>query len=247
MSPVPRRLLVFVFAAVIAGALRAVPAAAAGKPGYPNTIVWSGHTWQVKSSQSKVGPGPNYFSASTDNVSVGADGRLHLRITYRNGRWSCAEIISAESFGYGTYSFDVGSAVAALDPGVVLGLFTWSDKAAYNHREIDVEFARWGNATDPTNAQYVVQPYSAAGHLVRWTLPSGAASSTHDFTWHAGRVDFASVFDPAGGSNLWTYAGSDVPKPGGENVRLNLWLHGGAAPTDGQGVEVVINGFGFAP
>jgi len=222
------------------------PAAAAGKPGYPNTITWSGHTWQVKSSQSKVGPGPNYFSASTDNVWVDGEGRLHLKITYRNGRWSCAEIISSESFGYGTYVFDVASPVDDLDANVVLGLFTWSDKAAYNHREIDIEFARWRNPLDPTNAQYVVQPYDVAGHLVRWTLPSGASPTTHDFTWRAGRIDFGS-FDLGGWSNSWTYAGSAVPKPGGENVRLNLWLSGGFAPSDGQEVEVVVNDFGFAP
>src|ERR1051325_11835524 len=129
-------------------------AAAGGKAGSPPSIVWSGHTWQVKSSQSKVGPGPNFFSASAENVSVDAEGRLHLRITYRNGRWHCAEIISTESFGYGTYSFAIASPVDALDPSVVLGLFTWSDKAAYNHREIDIEFGRWGNASDTTNAQY---------------------------------------------------------------------------------------------
>jgi hypothetical protein len=221
-------------------------ATAGGKPGYPTSIVWSGHAWQVKSSQSKVGPGPNFFSASAENVSVDAEGRLHLRITYRNGRWNCAEIISTESFGYGTYSFAIASPVDALDPSVVLGLFTWSDKAAYNHREIDIEFSRWGNAADPTNAQYVVQPYDLGGHLQRWTLPAGAAPSSHDFVWRPGRIDFAS-FGPDGWTNTWTFTSSGVPRAGGENARLNLWLYGGAAPTDGRDVEVIVDGFGFAP
>jgi len=43
-------------------------ALAAGKPGYPTQIAWSGRTWQVKSSQSKVGPGPNYFSAVAESL-----------------------------------------------------------------------------------------------------------------------------------------------------------------------------------
>ena len=115
---------------------------AAGKPGYPTRIVWSGRTWQVKSSQSRVGPGPNYFSASPENVWVDASDQLHERLTFRNGRWNCAEVIGTETLGYGTYVFDIASPVAALDPNVVLGLFTWSDKAAYSHREIDVEFGR---------------------------------------------------------------------------------------------------------
>ena len=122
---------------------------AAGKPSYPTQISWSGRTWQVKSSQSKVGPGPNYFSAAPENVWVDASSRLHLRLTYRNGRWNCAELIGTQTLGYGTYVFEIASAVANLDANVVLGLFTWSDKAPAAHREVDIEFARWGNASDP--------------------------------------------------------------------------------------------------
>ncbi len=225
--------------------LDVVVAYGAGKPGYPTQIVWSGRTWQVKSSTSRVGPGPNFFSASPDNVWVDATGRLHLRITQRSGRWSCAEIISRDSPGYGTYLFEIASPVAGLDPNVVLGLFTWSDKAAYAHREIDVEFARWANATDPTNAQYVVQPYDRAGHLHRLTTPA-TAPTMHGFTWRPGQVAFASS-DLVGWDHDWTYSGSDVPRSGGENVRLNLWLFGGTAPTNGQEIEVVVTRFTFTP
>ena len=240
----PKRAVAITLLAFALAMIGAGPASA-GKPAPPSTITWSGRTWQMKSSQGKVGPGPNYFSASSENVSVDTQGRLHLRITYRNGRWNCAEIVSTETLGYGTYAFDLGSAVDHLDPNVVLGLFTWSDKAAYNHREIDIELSRWGNAADPTNAQYVVQPYDLAGHLQRWTLPAGAVPSTHDFKWQANRVDFMS-FGPSGWTNTWSFTGSGVPRSGGENVRLNLWLSAGLAPTDGQDVEVIVDGFGFA-
>ena len=240
-----RATLVLSAMAVLVAAAAGV-ATAAGKPGYPDRIGWAGRTWQVKSSQSKVGPGPNYFSASAENVWVDGLGRLHLRITYRNGRWSCAEVIGNDSLGYGTYTFQLASPVDGLDANVVLGLFTWSDKAAYHHREIDVEFARWGNAGDPTNAQYVVQPADTAGHLRRLTVPAGAAPTAHGFAWQAGRVDFASA-GPNGWSDGWSYLGPDAPRPGGENVRLNLWLSGGAPPTDGQEVEVIADSFAFAP
>ena len=30
-------------------------------------------------------------------------------------------------------------------------------------------------------------------------------------------------------------------------VRLNLWLFGGNAPSDGRSVEVIVESFGFAP
>jgi len=219
---------------------------AAGKPGYPDRIMWAGHSWQVKSSQSRVGPGPNYFSASTENVWADASGRLHLRVTYRNGRWSCAEIIGTQTLGYGTYLFRIASTVDTLDPNVVLGLFTWSDKAAYAHREIDLEFARWGNGVDPTNAQYVVQPYDRAGNLHRLTQPVGAAPTAHGFSWRSGSVAFASS-DLVGWDHEWAYVGSDVPRSGGETVRLNLWLFGGAPPSNGQEVEVVVEDFDFTP
>ena len=166
--------------------LVAHPAAAAGKPGYPDRITWGGRSWQVKSSQSRVGPGPNYFSASPANVWVDAEDRLHLRLTSANGRWSCAEVIGTTSFGYGSYVFTLASPVDALDPNVVLGLFTWNDDAAYNHREIDVKMSRWG-APANQNAQYVVQPYTLASNIHRFQQPA-VAQSTHSFAWTSGRL-----------------------------------------------------------
>lgn len=220
-------------------------ALAAGKPGYPDKVVWNGVTWQVKTSRSPVGPGPNLFDKA--NVWVDANGNLHLRIARSAaGTWSCAEIIGPTTYGYGTYSFQLASPVNALDPNVVLGLFTWSDKAPYAHREIDIEFARWGSASDPTNAQYVVQPYDKAGHLVRFTQPATSAS-LHRFSWHAGRVVWDS-FDVNGVPiTSYNYAGSDVPKSGDERVHLNLWLFNGASPVNAQPVEVVLSSFAFTP
>lgn len=219
-------------------------AVAAGKPGYPDKVVWSGATWAIKTSRSAVGPGPNLFDKA--NVSVDIDGRLHLRIARNSsGAWSCAEIIGPTSYGYGTYTFTVESPVNGFDPNVVLGLFTWSDRAPYAHREIDIEFAKWGNASDTTNAQYVVQPYDKPNHLARFTAP-GTTPTTHRFMWYAGRITWESYTGSGGLIAAYTYTGSDVPKPGDERVRLNLWLYTGAAPSNGSPVEVVVSSFTFA-
>src|SRR5512135_1367048 len=131
---------------------------------YPRTISFSGTSWSVKTSSGRVGPGPNYFSDSTSNVWVDAQGRLHLKILKVKNRWTCAEVVSQASFGYGTYRFTLDSPVDALDPSAVLGLFTWNDDPAYNHREIDIEMSRWGAAANQ-NAQYVVQPYTLASNI----------------------------------------------------------------------------------
>src|SRR4051812_19512341 len=118
-------------------------------------LAFSGYSWVVKASSGKVGPGPNYFSSSANNVWVDNLGRLHLRITKQGSRWFCAEVVSQASFGYGTYRWYLDSPVDNLDPNVVLGLFTWSDLPDYANREIDIEFSRWGAARN-LNAQFVV-------------------------------------------------------------------------------------------
>ena len=219
-------------------------ALAAGKPGYPDKITWSGATWAIKTSRSPVGPGPNIYSNA--NVAVDAEGRLHLSISRdASGAWTAAEIVGSITYGYGTYTFTIDSPVAALDPSVVLGFFTWSDRARFAHREIDVEFGRWGVAGD-RNAQYVVQPYDAAGHLFRFDQPS-VPTTTHQFTWRPGRIDWLSRNSTGATIASSTYAGSDVPPSSDETVRLNLWLFGGAAPTDGNPVEVIVRSFTFAP
>ena len=209
----------------------------------PRTVEFSGYQWQVKSSNEGVGPGPNYFSDSTDNVWVDSRGRLHLKLTYSNGRWYCAEVINTQSLGLGRYSFQLGSPVSDLDPNVVLGLFTWSDDPAYNNREIDIEFSRWAKADDLTNGQYVVQPYQRTRNLRRISQRP-LASSTHSFDWRRTAVRFASS---SAAPSTWTYRGSDVPVPGSEDVRMNLWLFRGAFPTNGGPAEVIVKSFKFEP
>src|SRR5690348_11190411 len=124
---------------LLAAAL-AVPQAAGARTTAVRTISFSGYQWQVKSSRGKTGPGPNVFSSSNQNVWVDGQGRLHLAITHSGNRWYCAEVLATQSLGYGTYTFTLDSSVGALDPNVILGLFTWSNDPSFAHRELDVEF-----------------------------------------------------------------------------------------------------------
>lgn len=234
---------VVALALMAAGSIAFAPPVSAARPGPtgPKMVAFDGFTWTVKTSSRKIGPGPNLFSP--DLAWVDASGALHLRIAKVGGRWNVSEVINQATLGYGTYSWTVRADLDALDPQVVLGLFTWNDDPAYNHRELDVEFARWGNRADPTNGQYVVQPFDRTGNLLRITQPRGVATTTHGFTWRPDRVDFFSSAAPTS----WTYAGPDVPRPGGENARMNLWLFRGTAPSNGQPAEVVITDFTFTP
>ncbi len=233
-------------ATLVLATLAAAPASAAGKPGYPTTVFWGGATWQVKTSRSAVGPGPNVFAAS--NVWVDAStGDLHLGIARTgSGTWACSEVIGPTSHGYGTYTFVLDSRVDSLDPNVVLGLFTWSDRAPYAHREIDIELARWGTGLDPTNGQYVVQPASTANHLFRFAQ-GPSTPSIEQFTWRAGSVSWRTLDASGTTAASYSYSGRDVPVPGDERVHLNLWLYNGAAPANGAPVDVLVRSFTFTP
>jgi len=242
MSSRPRTLsaVALALALVAATPMAATAKRPAPEPSGPSTISFSGETWTVKDHNRKIGPGPNFFSAS--NVSVDQLGRLHLRINRSGRKWTTAEVIMQGSPGYGTYTWVIETPMG-LDPNVVLGLFTWNDDPAYAHREIDIEFAKWGNAAATTNAQYVVQPYDVEGHEHRWAQASTLTQTTHSFTWRPGGVDFRSTDSIGTELESWSYEGADVPVPGEENPRINLWLFRGAAPTDRLPVEVVIESF----
>lgn len=217
------------------------------------TLTFSGVDWWVKGDTNLLGPGPNYFSTSTNNVWLDASNRLHLRVTHTNGQWRCAEVVSQKTFGYGQYRFQLDSPVDNLDRNLVLGLFTWTDDPAFTHRELDFEFSRWGNAADTNNAQFVVQPFDLTNHLVRYQMPTGQPQSTHVFDWHTNQVFFQSLrglqgtnLPPTNVISQSTYTQA-VPPSGDENVRLNLWLFNGAAPNNGQEAEIVIRQFEFIP
>jgi hypothetical protein len=200
-------------------------------------IRFAGHDWEVKANeQSRVGPGPNYFART--GVYVDGEG-MHLRAEVRNGRLYCAEVISVESFGFGTYGFEVGAGATRLDSKLVLGLFTWSDDPQYDHREIDMELSRWG-LPDNKNAQFVVQPYTTPGNIFRFVIPYGESAFNYTFTWEAEQV----MFEATSRSGLLErHVIRHSPPPGGENVRINLW---GLGPLAGDGTaEIIVKKFSF--
>jgi hypothetical protein len=215
----------------------ATPAAAS-----PRTLSFSGYTWTIKTSTRRVGPGPNYFSKK--NAWVDGFGQLHLAITKSRRHWTVGEVVNTRSLGYGTYTWVLGSRVDNLDPNMVLGLFTYdSVDPSFNNREIDIEASRWGNASDPTNAQFVVQPYTTVGNVMRITQ-GPSVPTTLSFTWTATRLSFSA---PGASPASWTYTGSDNPPLGAALADMNLWLDRGHAPMFGAGAEVIVQSFTFTP
>ena len=171
-------------------------------------------------------------------------GQLHLAITKVRRHWAVGEVVNTQSLGYGTYTWVLASRVDNLDPNMVLGLFTYdSADPAFNNREIDIEASRWGNASDPTNAQFVVQASATAGNLTRITQGS-SLPATFSFMWTATGLSFAA---PGASPASWTYSGPDNPPTGAAQADMNFWLVSGHAPQYGQGAQVVIQSFTFTP
>ena len=135
--------------------------------------------------------------------------------------------------------------LSTMDPSAVLGLFTWEDGASYaDYREIDFEFARWGQASDVNLGQHVIQPYNAVGGgtMDRFPLrgttfndpsnPSGDDVVTCVMVWKFGSIQFLTLHGLYTLESLahlpssavvreWEFTGAPnkaVPMPGNEQV-----------------------------
>lgn len=205
------------------------------------TLQFSGYEWQIREVPSDRG-GDNLYDSS--NAWTDANGFLHLRIARRDEQWTCAEVVLTRSLGYGTYSMVV-SDTSQLEPAATLSMITWDDLGVeQNHREIDIEISRWGDPASK-NAQYVVQPFYVAANVMRFTAPAGR--TTHTFRWAPNFVSFKSVHG-AGSREIASHElTSGVPTPGGESVRLNLYLFGYPPTPLQKEAEVVIEKFEFLP
>ncbi len=234
----------------IGAAVSLLPIAAVPTPVQERTLTFSNLEWTVKTGGGRrVGPGPNFFSDREENVWVDATGALHLRITRHSGNWQCAEVVSRRSFGWGTYLFQV-EAVRNLGPTVVGGLFTWDNTdPAYAHRELDFEYGLWSKPQAP-NFQAVVQPYTRPGRMVRYAVPLDEPL-THSFRWQPDGIRFCSArgYTEHPEDSLlrpgWTFTGPERPRPGREQVRVNLWLFQGTPPPEGGAPELIIRKFLF--
>jgi hypothetical protein len=250
-----RGLLVTLFAAMdwkmkccLAGLLLALGFSAAGKD-----IDFGGYTWTVRSGRG--GPGPNAWDEN--NVWLDATTNLHLKISQRQGKWSCAEVTMRKRLGFGHYQFQVVGRLDQLDANVVLGLFNYptSDVGPGATHEIDIEFARWGNDNNPMG-NYTVWPVEKSLKQISRSFPFTMADdkTTHRFFWSGKRVRFQSLRghgnDDGEQIHSWIYSPdeptrhiSQQPMP----IHINLWLFKGLAPKNGQEVEVIIHRFTFTP
>jgi hypothetical protein len=214
---------------------------------------FGGYKWTVRSGQG--GPGPNRWDEQ--NVWLDAATNLHLKISHRDGQWSCAEVTLQPRLGFGRYEFRTSGRLDRFDDNVVLGLFNYPtrDIGPDATHEIDIEYARWGEARHPMG-NFTVWPVEPGLKQVTHSFPFVLAGedATHRFAWSRSQVGFQLLEghrdDDSRELAQWIYRPaeparflSQQPMP----VHLNLWLFRGRPPKDGQEVEVVIRGFKFIP
>lgn len=207
----------------------------------PKNVSFSGYDWEVIQIPSDSGGVMHVNSAS--NVWTDGEGSLHLRIAREKDQWTCAEVALTRSLGYGLYKFIIRS-VPTLEPGTVLGLFTYDPlEAGQNHREIDIELSQWGDP-EAKNTQFAIQPYYVPANVFRFDSPAGGM--THSFRWEPGRVSFRSQrgSNPPVAEHVFT---SGIPAPGGERIHLNLYTFGKSRTPQQKSVEVVIEKFEYLP
>jgi hypothetical protein len=212
----------------------------------PKTLKFSGYEWTTSGGPIFRAGSRNFFDPA--NVWTDESGALHLRISGSPGNWTGAELKLTRSLGYGTYRFQVRD-VSHLEPSALLTLITWDGVGTEsNRRELDVELGRWGYL-DNTNVHYVVQPYYVPANFVAFRTPPGAY--THSFRWEPGQVTFSTVAGsgnpdagPVINQHVFT---SGVPLPGGESVRIALYVfHQGHVPLKNEN-GVIIDKFEYLP
>ena len=212
----------------------------------PKMIHFSGYDWLVRNLLSYRGGSMNSFDPA--NAWTDENGALHLHVTKNQDGWSCAELKLTRSLGYGTYLFVVRD-ISHLEPSAVLSLFTWDGMGTdENRHELDIEVSHWGWPNNE-NAQYVVQPYYIPTSTVRFNVPAGVV--THAFRWEPGQVTFttysgAQLTGRAHPLNQHVFT-AHVPVPGGEVVRINLYVLGwGKVPLQREN-EIVVEKFKYYP
>lgn len=214
------------------------------------TLQFSGYTWQVRNGNG--GPGPNNWDGKC--VWLDKQGHLHLKIQKIDGVWTCAEIQTNKSLGFGTYTFKVEGPLDRLDKNIVLGLFNYPDpgQGVDGTNEIDIEDAHWGMQKYPP-MNLTVWPAVLGvkdGHTEStFKLPSDKADLSFD--WSANTVTYSCIAEPSGKSFAsWTYSPSNPVKSIPQHplpVHINLWLFHGHHPSNHKSVEMVVDSFEFTP
>lgn len=223
-----------------------------------NVLDFSGYKWDIKFGSQLQGPGPNYFTNDQNAVWVDESGFLHLTYTNNGSIWRATEVVSQDTFAYGTYIFTVQGDLVNIPENLVLGLFTWNNNSftSQANSEVDIEFAKWNNDTTDQTLHFSVQPVNFGPYYPERSHNPQVADvndligiSTHIFTWTDSLVSWASFkgeeylnktpiaswsYDTNNPARVKNENGNSsvpviIPAPENHtNARINYWVLNGA-------------------
>ena len=219
------------------------------------TLRWAGREWKVTN-----GGMAGVAKGNPSNVSIDAQGYLHLRIENEAGQWSAAELFTTDDLGFGTYQWVVEGNVYMMDPTTVLGLFTYGPTHHIGvdaESEIDIEFSQWNKSCHGCNADFTVYPSTGNRKpkgVSAWEdnfHVEGSELTTARMEWSADHIVFTlmkGVKAPGSVADVIkteTYHSDStnipqVPAP----VGINLWCFKNT-PSENQ--SVIIRDFRFVP
>jgi hypothetical protein len=215
---------------------------------------FSGYDFVIKEARG-MGPGPNDWAAS--QVSVDPKGRLHLRLSKKNGRWFAGEVSSVSRFGFGTYEMEFTGDIGSQDKNVVFGFFNYpgTELGPKYETEIDIEFARWGrSAWKPLNFTVWPPDGKVENAHKTFSFKKGVRKSLHRFVWEREQIVFYSAELNDEGRPIraisWTFRPKNFERKIGTlpmPLHFNLWGFQGKSPSDDRPVEVIIDRFSYAP
>ena len=207
-------------------------------------ITFSGYNWLVTNSIfSKVGPGPNFFSADLNDVFTQKE-KLYMRTRIKENVMYSSQIVCTQALGYGTYVVSLASRVDNLARNAVFSGFLYQDDS----NEIDIEFSSILAGTG--RGQYVVQPWYKLGHVKRFTI-SSQKETTYKIIWSEKEIIFESYEIDLNDStkikmySTWSYKKKSTIDPKKAVFIFNLWLYKGVKPQKED--EVIISSFSFHP
>ena len=115
--------------------------------------------------------------------------------------------------------------------------------------EIDIEFAKWGNATQTNTLNYTTYPNAVGGATYHQTFPLSLSGTytTHRYTRSTSYVYFQSLYGhQTDNTNQFASATStNIVSTLVMPVYMNLWLFQGRLPSDKKEVEIIIRDFKF--
>ncbi|HTS35793.1 MAG TPA: glycoside hydrolase family 16 protein [Candidatus Solibacter sp.] len=210
------------------------------------SLKFSGYDWAVRTIESDKGGISNLYDPK--NAWTDAKGALHMQITRKSDKWSCAEIFLNRTLGYGTYSVTIRD-TSHLEPAAVFSMFTFDDSDSEQHfREMDLEVGG-RDAAHRNNARYTIQPLYIPGNLFAFAVPTGTL--TFVLNWEPGHAIFKTFRKSsadAGGQLVSEHEfRSAIPVPGKAVPRLIFYVVASDKNPMQKPSEVVVDKFEYLP